>query len=268
MARRTSHRRNPHNPRPAASVYGGRHELGQNFLVHTPTLDTLTSLVAETSGPVLEIGAGDGALTHRLAGLNRPLTAIDVDEHRVRALRRSLPDAVRVEWADVMRHPLRAPVLVGNLPFHLTTPVLRRLLRLRSWHEAVLLLQWEVARKRAGVGGRTLMSVQAGPWFDFDLVGRVPARAFRPVPSVDGGILRIRRRTAPLVPAEARGEYAAFAHRVFTGAGGSLSRVLQRATQHPVRQVRVALAEAGAAESSLPRDLTPEQWAVLFARLR
>jgi 23S rRNA (adenine-N6)-dimethyltransferase len=182
-------------------VYGGRHELGQNFLVHTPTLDTLTSLVAETSGPVLEIGAGDGALTHRLAGLNRPLTAIDVDEHRVRALRRSLPDAVRVEWADVMRHPLRAPVLVGNLPFHLTTPVLRRLLRLRSWREAVLLLQWEVARKRAGVGGRTLMSVQAGPWFDFDLVGRVPARAFRPVPSVDGGILRIRRRTAPLVPA-------------------------------------------------------------------
>lgn len=41
---------------------GGRHELGQNFLIHRPTLQRLTTLTAATEGPILEIGAGDGAL--------------------------------------------------------------------------------------------------------------------------------------------------------------------------------------------------------------
>ncbi|WP_029089598.1 23S ribosomal RNA methyltransferase Erm [Brevibacterium album] len=249
------------------SVHGGRHELGQNFLVHAPTLDSLTALVASAAGPVIEIGAGDGALTRRLAALGRPLTAIELDEHRVRRLRVSLPAHVRVEHGDAMVHPMHAPVLVGNLPFHLTTPILRRLLRLRAWREAIVLTQWEVARKRAGVGGRTLMSAQAGPWFEFELHGRVPARGFRPAPSVDGGILRIRRREESLVPSAAAGAYRDFAHRVFTGRGGALPRILQRATGRPPHEVRAALAEAGAVSAALPRDLDPEQWALLFTCL-
>lgn len=168
------------------SIHGGRHELGQNFLHHAPTLDHILSLVERTSGPILELGAGDGALTRPLARLGRPLTAIDVDEHRVRRLRSDLPQ-VRVEAADATRHPFDAEVVVGNVPFHLTTPILRRLLETGRWRHAVLLTQWEVARKRAGVGGGTLMTAQSAPWFVFALEGRVPAWGFRPQPSVDGG---------------------------------------------------------------------------------
>ncbi len=72
------------------SSHGGRHELGQNFLHHQPTIDRIAALVHGTSGSILEIGAGDGALTRALAGLGRPLTAIDIDEHRVRRLRKSV----------------------------------------------------------------------------------------------------------------------------------------------------------------------------------
>src|SRR5699024_42217 len=81
------------------SALGGRHELGQNFLVHTPTINRITRLVARTEGAILEIGAGDGALTRSLATLDRPLTAIDIDEHRVQWLRRALP-RVDVQHAD------------------------------------------------------------------------------------------------------------------------------------------------------------------------
>ncbi|GEC75981.1 hypothetical protein GCM10010213_19150 [Microbacterium maritypicum] len=109
------------------SIHGGRHELGQNFLTHRPTLARLSTLVGCTSGSILELGRGDGALTRALAQLGRPLTAIDVDEHRVHRLRRALP-GVRVEVADATRHPFDAEVVVGNIPFHLTTPILRRLL--------------------------------------------------------------------------------------------------------------------------------------------
>ena len=188
------------------SVHGGRHELGQNYLIHQPTIDRITALVAATDGAILEIGAGGGALTTALAGLGRDLTAIDIDERRVAALQRRHP-AVRVELADALRHPLDAPVIAGNVPFHLTTPILRRLLQRPAWSDAVLLTQWEVARKRAGVGGGTLLTAQAAPWFAFALHGRVPARAFRPMPSVDGGILSITRRGSPLVPLAERRAY-------------------------------------------------------------
>lgn len=178
--------------------HGGRHELGQNFLHHPPTVDAIVRLVRATDGPVLEIGAGDGALTRPLAALGRDLLAVELDPHRAHRLARRQP-GVEVRCADALQVPLDRPVVVGNIPFHLTTPLLRRLLHHGSWRHAVLLTQWEVARKRAGVGGRTLLTVQTDPWFEVALHGRVPADAFRPRPSVDGGLLAVTRRDRPLV---------------------------------------------------------------------
>jgi 23S rRNA (adenine-N6)-dimethyltransferase len=242
------------------SVHGGRHELGQNFLVHTPTIDRIVSLVASTDGAILEIGAGGGALTNGLAGLGRDLTAIDIDERRIAALRRIHP-SVRVEHADALRHPLDAPVIAGNVPFHLTTPILRRLLQRPVWRDCVLLTQWEVARKRAGVGGGTLLTAQSAPWFEFALHGRVPARAFRPMPSVDGGILSITRRDSPLVPTEYRRAYARFVGDVFTARGRGMATIVAAVARMPRAAVRRRLAAAHIDPDALPRDLSAEQWA-------
>lgn len=249
------------------SLHGGRHELGQNFLIHRPTIDTIITLVASTHGPILELGAGDGALTRPLAASGRSLTAIDLDEHRVRALARALP-GVHVVQADAMRYPLRVPVVVGNIPFQLTTPILRRLLNEPGWGQAVLVTQWEVARKRAGVGGQTMMTAQSGPWFGFELRGRVPSWGFDPRPSVDGGILAITRRDSPLVPVADRRAYQAFVRAVFTGPGGSLTRTIQFAARHGRAGVRRALSGAGVAPAALPRDLSTEQWVELWRTLR
>lgn len=245
------------------SAHGGRHELGQNFLVHSPTIDRIAKLVARTDGAILEIGAGDGALTRALARLRRPLTAIEIDERRASALQRALPH-VHVQRGDVLRHPLDLPVVVGNLPFHLTTPILRRLLSRTGWTEAVLLTQWEVARKRAGVGGGTMMTAQAAPWFAFALEGRVPARGFRPAPSVDGGVLTIRRRVEPLVPPARRREYEAFVRAVYTTPGENLGGILSRAGGGSRRTTRGMLASLGIPAAARPRDLAPQEWARLW----
>jgi 23S rRNA (adenine-N6)-dimethyltransferase len=245
------------------STHGGRHELGQNFLTHRPTLARITALVRRTSGSILELGCGDGALTRALAELGRPLTAIDVDEHRVHRLRRALP-GVQVEVADATRHPLDAEVVVGNIPFHVTTPIMRRLLSRGRWNDAVLLTQWEVARKRAGVGGGTMMTAQSAPWFEFSLEGRVPAWGFRPQPSVDGGLLAITRRGSPLVPVSDRRAYDAFVGAMFTGRGSSLPAVVATAARIPMARARRAVADVGAGERRLPRDLRPEHWAALW----
>lgn len=238
------------------SIHGGRHELGQNFLHHTPTIDRIVRLVRETDGPVLEIGAGDGALTKHLAALGRDVLAVDLDEHRVHRLRRRLP-SVAVVRADALRIPLDRPVVVGNLPFHLTTPILRRLLADGGWTDAVLLTQWEVARKRAGVGGRTMLTAQTAPWFDFTLHGRVPAAGFRPKPSVDGGLLTVSRRRFPLVDPAERAAYERFVRAVFTGRGRGVAQILPKPRHR-------AMTAAGIPPTALPRDLTPRQWAALW----
>lgn len=248
-------------PRPSS----GRHELGQNFLTHRPTLQRLTALVAETDGPILEIGAGDGALTTCLAALRRPLRAIDIDEHRLPGLRARLP-TVDVRHSDALREPLDRPVIVGNIPFHLTTPILRRLLATGAWRHSILLTQWEVARKRAGVGGATMMTAQAAPWFTFELHGRVPARHFRPMPAVDGGILGVRRRPDPLVVPRDRRRYEVFVASIFRSRGNGMRRILRSARSSPASTDQ-ALTESGIAYSALPRDLTPQQWADLWRRV-
>ena len=233
----------PRHPLPSRP---GRHELGQNFLVHRPTVATVLALARETSGPILELGAGDGALTVPLASLGRELLAIDVDGARVRRLARRLPE-VDVRELDAMRVRLDRPVVVGNIPFHLTTPLLRRLLADGRWRDAILVTQWEVARKRAGVGGGTMLTAQTVPWFSFELCGRVPAHGFRPAPSVDGGILHVRRRARPLLPPGQRAGYERFVRSVFTGRGGD------------------ALARRVGGRGARPRDLSAEQWVRLWA---
>jgi 23S rRNA (adenine-N6)-dimethyltransferase len=247
------------------SPSGGRHELGQNFLVHSPSIKTITDLVRSTSGPLLELGAGDGALTRHLAALGRPLTAIEIDERRVRRLAARLP-TVDVVHADALHVDLDVPNIVGNIPFHLTTPILRRLLRAQRWKHAVLLTQWEVARKRAGVGGGTMMTAQNAPWYRFALHGRVPRGGFAPAPSVDGGILRIDRRASPLVGVAERRAYEQFVAAVFGGRGGRLERIVQRAARSSRSAAQTAVLRADA-RGALPRDLTAEQWALLWSTL-
>jgi 23S rRNA (adenine-N6)-dimethyltransferase len=153
--------------------------------------------------PLLELGAGDGALTVGLAALGRPLTAVELDERRAERLRSRLRGRARqvdVRHADLLRTPFDTGAdVVSNVPFGITTPLLRRLLAAGGWRHSLLLLQWEVARKRAGVGGTTMLTAQWWPWFEFELLRRVPAASFRPRPAVDGGLLLLRRRARPLV---------------------------------------------------------------------
>ncbi|MGV0808068.1 23S ribosomal RNA methyltransferase Erm [Mycolicibacterium setense] len=244
------------------STQHGRHEYGQNFLCDRRVVADIVKIVARTTGPIVEIGAGDGALTLPLQRLGRPLTAIEIDRRRARRLaNRTSAEVLSTDFLKY-RLPHTPHVVVGNLPFHLTTAILRRLLHGPGWTDAVLLMQWEVARRRAAIGGATMMTAQWWPWFEFDLARKVSADAFRPRPGVDGGLLTIRRRDEPLIPWADRRDYQALAHEVFTGRGRGLAQILRPHVDRRWLQAN------GIHPLALPRELSAQQWAALFAAVR
>jgi 23S rRNA (adenine-N6)-dimethyltransferase len=258
------------SPRPSAN-HGGRHELGQNFLIDREVIDRITFLADTTCGPIVEFGAGGGVLTRELARLGRPLTAVELDARRAAALRRELGGVAAVVQADMLSWPLpREPhAIIGNVPFHLTTAILRRVLDADRWRSAILLTQWEVARRRCGVGGASMLTVQSAPWYRFTLDRRVPARAFRPVPSIDGGIFRVDRRSEPLVRTTERRAYGRWVGDVFQGRGRGLVQVLGR-TSRPIAAdaVRAVLRDRGIDPGTPPSRLTTEDWVELWRLAR
>jgi 23S rRNA (adenine-N6)-dimethyltransferase len=241
----------------------GRHELGQNLLADPSVTSAMVDVVAGwPCRPLLELGAGDGALTLALAALGRPLTAVELDPRRAARLRERLRGRAEVRHADMLATPLGTGAdVVSNVPFGITTPLLRRLLAAGGWHHALLLVQWEVARKRAGVGGTTMLTAQWWPWYEFELVGRVAARSFRPRPAVDGGLLWLRRRPEPLVPDAERRAYQRLVGDVFSGPGRGAADVAARVVGR--RTAKRWAARNAVPATALPRNLTPEAWAAL-----
>jgi 23S rRNA (adenine-N6)-dimethyltransferase len=248
---------------------GGRQELGQNFLADPTIIAAVRDLVREqTQGPIIELGAGDGALTGPLARLGRPVTALEIDPRRVRRLQTRFGRQVEVVRADVLRHrfPAAPHTVVGNVPFHLTTAIIRKLLSERGWSSAVLIVQWEVARRRAGVGGASMLTASWWPWYEFGLVRRIPAAAFRPVPSVDAGLMTMRRRPVPLV-AEHQG-YQAFVKQVFQAPGRGLEEMIGRTGQVRRAELREWVRRGRFPARALPKDLAAEDWARLWELAR
>jgi 23S rRNA (adenine-N6)-dimethyltransferase len=200
---------------------GRRRRLGQNFL--RPDLaDELVAAGGYSAGDlVVEIGPGRGALTFALARRGVRVLAVERDPDWAAALRREVGrrhlDTVSVVEGDALRVglPHRAFRIVGSLPFGATTAMLRHLLGdpTGALERADLVVQWEVARKRAAVPPSTMLSTTWAPWWTFELGRRIPADAFRPVPAVDAALLTVRRRHPPLLPTRLAAPYADFVQR-------------------------------------------------------
>jgi 16S rRNA (adenine1518-N6/adenine1519-N6)-dimethyltransferase len=247
--------------------------LGQNFLAD-PNL--LEAIVRDAGlGPadvVLEVGAGEGVLSERLAAAAGHLHTVEIDRGLEPALApiAALPN-VDLRWGDAMKLDLAtlepAPTaMVANLPYSVATPLLLRTIEelptLRRW---TVMVQREIAdRLRAAPGSRTYGSPSAVAQLacELEMLRAVDPAVFKPRPRVDSAILRLRR-TGPGADAATRKLIrAAFAHR-----RKSLARSLEHAEPGRLAAVRAALAELGLPEDARAEALAPEQFAALSAKL-
>jgi len=186
-----------------------RRDLGQNFLVDERTAARLARQAGV--GPddvVIEVGAGLGILTRALAATGARVVALEVDAGLVRALESEalLPegaqllhrDALRVDWPALVRER-GATRVVGNLPYSISAPLLRRLLDLRG-----LLRGWSVMIQRdvaerllAGPGSRDYGSLGVLHRLCVDLARtqELAPGLFFPVPRVRSTFVRMVPRS-------------------------------------------------------------------------
>jgi 23S rRNA (adenine-N6)-dimethyltransferase len=252
----------------------------QNFLIDRRVIEALTDGSGVGQGDlVLDIGAGKGLITDALARRGAWVVAIERDPALARRLRARFGPGSRVTVVagDVLTAPLPAEpfAVVANIPFGITTKILRRLLDpAGQLRRADVIVQAEVARKRgARVPGRgTLLNALWEPWFGFGVGQRVPRAAFRPQPRVDGAVLVIRRRATPLLDPALRRDYTQFVSAAFTGARPTVASALTRPPPgaRPVGRARFAqvAAELGFPAGALPSDLAADQWTGLFLAAR
>lgn len=242
----------------AAGAASGRHFLRSSALA----ADLVDAAGIAAGDLALDLGAGAGILAVELARRGARVVAVEIDAALAARVRERLPQA-EVLAADALRVPLpREPFkVVANVPFGCGTAILRRLLDDPGVPlvSADVVLQWELATRRAAVWPSTLAGVLWGAWYDLSVVRRLPRAAFAPPPSIDAGILRAVRRAEPLVPPNERRAYGRF---VAAGFDRGL-----RGVASPLELKRLG-PRLGFARDARPRDLDARQWAALWRSVR
>lgn len=196
--------------------------LGQHFLRPAAVERLLRVIDPQPDQTFLEIGPGRGALTLPLAERAARVVAVELDARLAAELQQlSLPrltvvpgDALHTDLAELIPRGSR---LVGNLPYYISSPLLRRFLEMRSHVTDVhVMLQEEVARRVASPPGSReygILSVLFAAWADVDLPMRLPPSAFVPPPKVSSAVLRARFLPEPRVEID---DVAAFERLVQT----------------------------------------------------
>jgi 16S rRNA (adenine1518-N6/adenine1519-N6)-dimethyltransferase len=248
--------------------------LGQNFLADPNLLDAIVrDAELAPEDVVLEVGAGEGVLSERLAAAAAHLHTVEIDRGLEPALEpiAALPN-VDLHWGDAMKLDLAAlqpapSAMVANLPYSVATPlILRTIEQLPSLRRWTVMVQREIAdRLRSAPGSRVYGSPSAVAQLacEVELVRPVDPAVFKPRPRVDSAILRLRRKGPGADAGTRQLIRAAFAHR-----RKSLARSLEHASPGSLGPARAALAELGLPEDSRAEALAPEQFAALSAKLR
>ncbi|HVO33808.1 MAG TPA: 16S rRNA (adenine(1518)-N(6)/adenine(1519)-N(6))-dimethyltransferase RsmA [Elusimicrobiota bacterium] len=208
-----------------------RPPLGQHFLRDPRVLQTIVAAAElNPDATVLEIGPGRGALTERLVPRVRRLIAVELDATLAEHLgeRWGSHAGVTIVRGDFLKQDLDlllpAPgriLVLGNLPYAITSPIFAKLLQWPRWDTGVFLIQREVAERIAsGPGSKAygILSLAVQAYADTEIVMKVKPGAFQPPPRVTSAVLRLRRKPVPDVAETAAPAFfdlihGAFAHR-------------------------------------------------------
>ena len=203
---------------------------GQNFLVDDRAYRAIVAAAKVGPGDVaVEIGAGLGTLTARLLGTGARVIAVERDPDMAEVLRGELggeprfelreENALRLDLAALQREVGAPLVVVGNLPYHIASPLLFRFLAARAaLRRLVLMFQREVAERllaKPGAEAYSSMAAQVQMVADVRRVCRVGGGGFLPPPRVDSTVVLVEPLPATRVPVRDLRRYAQVVRAAF-----------------------------------------------------
>jgi len=205
--------------------------LGQNFVIDSNVCQKIVRVAGVTADDVaLEIGPGLGSLTLALLEVTSNVVAVEIDQRLADRLPITVAEhkkdfykltVLNTDAMAIRELPVAPTVLVANLPYNVSVPVLLHLLEiLPSLNTGVVMVQAEVADRLAAKPGTKeygIPSLKASWWAEVTGAGSVSRSIFWPVPGVDSKLVGFKRRATPGDETMRRGVFqlvdAAFAHR-------------------------------------------------------
>jgi 16S rRNA (adenine1518-N6/adenine1519-N6)-dimethyltransferase len=261
--------------RPRGQFPPTRKSLGQHFLTDRRILGRIADALQLTGGEtVLEIGPGRGALTDILAERAGRLIAIEYDRALAELLRQRYAkrNNVLIAEADVLAVSLgelaAGPfVLVGNVPYYITTPILFHALAPPRAERSVYLVQREVADRLSASPGTKeygALTVNVAAVARAETLFRVPAGAFSPPPKVESAVVRITPLATPLVSPEEERPLRTLVQNAFGMRRKQMRRVVRSLYALDAERADALLASAAIEPEVRPETLTPQQFVGLM----
>jgi 16S rRNA (adenine1518-N6/adenine1519-N6)-dimethyltransferase len=262
-------------PRGRGAFPPTRKSLGQHFLSDRRILGRIADALHLKGGEtVLEIGPGRGALTDILAERAGRLIAIEYDRALAELLRQRYAKRgnVLVAEADVLEVSLgelaAGPyVLVGNVPYYITTPILFHALTPPRAEKAVYLVQREVADRLVAEPGTReygALTVNVAAVARAEMLFKVPAGAFSPPPKVESAVVRITPLATPLATPDEERALRTLVQNAFGMRRKQMRRVLRSLWSLDAETAERRLATAGIDPDVRPETLTPTQFVALL----
>ena len=261
-------------PRELLQKYGlaAKKSWGQNFLTDENAYRRIVDAARLSAGDtVIEIGAGLGTLTARLAERAGRVIAVERDRDMVRVLRGELAEKVDIAEANALTFDYTAygnAIVVGNLPYQIASQLLLRIVAARARiQRAVVMLQLEMAKRVAAQPNTAdygSLTVALQTWCDVELLFKVGRGAFLPAPRVDSAVVRLTPLAEPRAPISDPAHYEAVVRAAF----GQRRKTLRNALRAKFAGVDEALARTGIDGERRGETLSIAEFAQLAEALR
>jgi 16S rRNA (adenine1518-N6/adenine1519-N6)-dimethyltransferase len=255
-------------------------KLGQHFLIDKETLKQIVAAAGlKSTDSVLEIGPGLGTLTRALAPKVKKVVAVEKDYQMIkifRSLNRDLSNVKIVEANALTLQPSffrqlgRTYKLVANLPYYLTSAILRFFLQ-RKIRPAmmVVMVQREVAERIVATPpAANLLAIAVQLYGQPEIIAHVSRHSFWPAPQVDSAILKITPYRTDQYPID---DDAAFFRVVKAGFGErrkQLHNSLASGLRLSLTEVKQILADCGIASTRRAQTLTIPEWLKLYEKIK
>jgi len=195
-----------------AKKFRTKKQLGQNFLVDEGAINTIIEKAnIQPDDIVLEIGAGIGFVTERIAQRAKKVYAVEIDKDAIRELKKLPFDNIEIIEQDILKTDIFPYAengkikIIANIPYYITSPILAHLLgeiddvdnkNRKSISEIFLMVQYEVARRICATEKSKnkeygSLSVLCNFNSSTEYIKKVGARSFFPAPKVDSAIVKV-----------------------------------------------------------------------------